>query len=47
LFSAQSLPSCACTIATDRPRELTLRARTLGGDRVQVDEADTGPGIVS
>jgi two-component system, LuxR family, sensor kinase FixL len=30
---------------TDRPRTLALRTRTVGEDRVQVDVADTGPGI--
>lgn len=32
---------------TDPPRELTVRACALGDERVQVDVADTGPGIVA
>lgn len=30
---------------TDRPRSVTLRTRALDGEHVQVDVADTGPGI--
>lgn len=30
---------------TDRPRNVTVRTRLLGTERVQVDVADTGPGI--
>ena len=30
---------------TGRPRKVVVRARPLDGDRVQVDVADTGPGI--
>jgi two-component system sensor kinase FixL len=32
---------------TDGPREVMLRTRTLAGERVQVDVADTGPGIAA
>lgn len=31
--------------ATGRPRKVILRTSALGGQRVQVDVADTGPGI--
>ena len=37
----------AMATVTDRPREVTVRTRPLGTERVQVDVADTGSGIAA